>query len=695
MRDRPERADPENPRASKEANYLGGAMMTPERKRDAESSPNVSPPTDRHDSRPPLKKLALAEEDELAVTCPPLSVKSGLEEWDSDNATSARLLNPVMAPGYSSLVQEESAGLVQRTPTWNEPRVPRHTVIATITVANGGTRDLERAYLEYTRGIEESERTATDRFFRQLQVDQARLLDSRETRLVEMAENMTRAAEAHELHRQGVFNEALTYLRDGLARELEVSRAQVTNEANEAFHVEVKKNKNEWTSRMQDLQERLTSEWESQKALILREKDSQVAMLTQQSAEKLRSIRAEAAHAMEVRHMEETIHHESALNQLREDLRSAKRAHVEDVQLLAGESRKDIATLESVYEARDEQRAQELASSRAEVLMKSAELERTNTALHEIQAAGLVRSECGNCPVLQEEIQVLQRRIRALETTVSNEVNRTEGLEASLAEAGNSLRVSEQCTREAVEQLDHERVQFQLALQEQQKSRLDLERTTEDRVRAMITERESKGAEEVLLERTRVEAERGQLTLERAANEEVLARISEGLANQDANMRLLEDAEEQLRSDRENHEAMLAQAYAQLGRQQTNLEIEKRNATLKSQAERIRPSPILTPYVRASTTGPLDTPRQIKEILADKQAKDPAEGLEETLPMIPTDLENTIKVAMGGFLDDTEDHHLDLREEGVTMEVEGDRLETLTLLNPPRTRLGDLWLGRQ
>ncbi|RQM29450.1 hypothetical protein B5M09_011915 [Aphanomyces astaci] len=352
MRDRPERADPENPRASKEASYLGGAMMTPERKRDAESSPNVSPPTDRHDSRPPLKKLALAEEDELG-----------------------------------------------------------------------------------------------------------------------------------------------------------------------------------------------------------------------QSAEKLRSIRAEAAHAMEVRHMEETIHHESALNQLREDLRSAKRAHVEDVQLLAGESRKDIATSESVYEARDEQRAQELASSRAEVLMKSAELERTNTALHEIQAAGLVRSECGSCPVLQEEIQVLQRRIRALETTVSNEVNRTEGLEASLAEAGNSLRVSEQCTREAVEQLDHERVQFQLALQEQQKSRLDLERTTEDRVRVMITERESKGAEEVLLERTRVEAERGQLTLERAANEEVLARIFEGLANQDANMRLLEDAEEQLRSDRENHEAMLAQAYAQLGRQ--------------------------------------------------------------------------------------------------------------------------------
>ncbi|RHZ33556.1 hypothetical protein DYB31_015129 [Aphanomyces astaci] len=307
---------------------------------------------------------------------------------------------------------------------------------------------------------------------------------------------------------------------------------------------------------------------------------------------------------MEVRHMEETIHHESALNQLREDLRSAKRAHVEDVQLLAGESRKDIATMESVYEARDEQRAQELASSRAEVLMKSAELERTNTAVHEIQAAGLVWSECGNCPVLQEEIQVLQRRIRALETTVSNEVNRTEGLEASLAEAGNSLRVSEQCTREAVEQLDHERVQFQLALQEQQKSRLDLERTTEDRVRAMITERESKGAEEVLLERTRVEAERGHL--------------SEGIS----------------------HEGCL-------------------------------------------------------EILADKQAKDPAEGLEETLPMIPTDLENTIKVAMGGFLDDTEDHHLDLREEGVTMEVEGGRLETLTLLNPPRTRLGDLWLGRQ
>ncbi|ETV73061.1 hypothetical protein H257_12097 [Aphanomyces astaci] len=58
--------------------------------------------------------------------------------------------------------------------------------------------------------------------------------------------------------------------------------------------------------------------------------------------------------------------------------------------------------------------------------------------------------------------------------------NRTEGLEASLAEASNSLRVSEQCTREAVEQLDHERAQFQLALQEQRESRLDLERSAED-----------------------------------------------------------------------------------------------------------------------------------------------------------------------------------------------------------------------
>ncbi|RLO03991.1 hypothetical protein DYB28_001172 [Aphanomyces astaci] len=270
-----------------------------------------------------------------------------------------------------------------------------------------------------------------------------------------MAENMTRAAEAHELHRQGVFNEALTYLRDGLARELEEARAQVTNEANEAFHVEVKKNENEWTSRMQDLQERLTSEWESQKALILREKDSQ------------------------------------QLDSFGPNVEIA----------LSSKSSKE----------------------------------------------GLERS-------------------KLLSVTKSTEPRDLK----PLAEAGNSLRVSEQCTREAVEQLD----------QREPNSNWPC--------------RNNERADSTLSGQQRID-------------------LSEGIS----------------------HEGCLI------------------------------------------------------------HAKDPAEGLEGTLPMIPTALEDTIKVAMEGFLDDTEDHHLDLREEGVTMEVEGDRLETLTLLNPPRTRLGDLWLGRQ
>ncbi|KAF0710467.1 hypothetical protein AaE_012506 [Aphanomyces astaci] len=124
-----------------------------------------------------------------------------------------------------------------------------------ITVAAGGIRDIQKAYEEFARGIEEQQQTASLQFFQQANEDRARSLGVQESQLVEMAEGLLRVAETHESRRQDEFQKALTYLPDCYTRELDVAWAQVSNEANEALRREAEKNALSWEDRTRELEQ--------------------------------------------------------------------------------------------------------------------------------------------------------------------------------------------------------------------------------------------------------------------------------------------------------------------------------------------------------------------------------------------------------------------------------------------------------
>ncbi|RHZ39333.1 hypothetical protein DYB26_001641, partial [Aphanomyces astaci] len=211
------------------------------------------------------------------------------------------------------------------------PPTDRNTIVATITVATGGIRDIQKAYEEFTRGIEEQQRTASLLFFQQANEDRARLLGVQESQLVEMAEGLLRAAETHESRRQDEFQKALTYLRDCYTRELDVARAQVTNEANEALLREAEKNALSWEDRTRELQGQLALKWEQREALLVRDMDSDLLVARRLHEEVLSQVQKDAERVLEVRRREDHLRHDGLMSSLREELRTLKRNHQEEI----------------------------------------------------------------------------------------------------------------------------------------------------------------------------------------------------------------------------------------------------------------------------------------------------------------------------------------------------------------------------
>ncbi|ETW06579.1 hypothetical protein H310_02797 [Aphanomyces invadans] len=186
----------------------GPTIPPPERKREAEGSPNVSPPTDRSDTRSAPKKLAVMTEDVMAPE------DSGEDVEDAGNEYQLCLANPSPAPGSTSLVQEVTGSPGSWTPIPNDP---------------------------------ESEKIEAQRFLKQFYDERARLLDER---LVGMAEELTRAVEAHEARRQDDYLKALAYLRECYDRELELARSHAKTEATAVLHEEAKRLEDPWNARM-------------------------------------------------------------------------------------------------------------------------------------------------------------------------------------------------------------------------------------------------------------------------------------------------------------------------------------------------------------------------------------------------------------------------------------------------------------
>ncbi|RHY05916.1 hypothetical protein DYB25_009981 [Aphanomyces astaci] len=135
-------------------------------------------------------------------------------------------------------------------------------------------------------------------FFQKAHEDRSRLLDDRETRLVEMAESAAQAAEAHETYRQEQFKEALGYLQECYQRELDLARCVVGNEANETLSQEIEKQQATWEAWMLRFQENLELTYDKERALLLPDKEVSLLALKNQHTDELLRVSTEAEHTI-------------------------------------------------------------------------------------------------------------------------------------------------------------------------------------------------------------------------------------------------------------------------------------------------------------------------------------------------------------------------------------------------------------
>ncbi|RHY51066.1 hypothetical protein DYB30_011667 [Aphanomyces astaci] len=568
----------------------GARVSTPGRKREADGSPDVSPPTDRPETRSPLKRPALASAADLAlVPTTPLArtgtdgptltlARTGTDGRESDAETLERYSIPVPAPGYTSLVQEGYGGTVSGTPTgtptWNGPGVPGNTIVATITVATGGIRDIQKAYEEFTRGIEEQQRTASLLFFQQANEDRARLLGVQESQLVEMAEGLLRAAETHESRRQDEFQKALTYLRDCYTRDLDVARAQVTNEANEALLREAEKNALSWEDRTRELQGQLALKWEQREALLVRDMDSDLLVARRLHEEVLSQVQKDAERVLEVRRREDHLRHDGLMSSLREELRTLKRNHQEEI-LRVREAARDEDTSKGVaYDLLQSQYDRDLASARDEVQSKASELESVQEALRDLSFRESANVACGNCQILEKEKRDLREALRERERSLEEEVQRRQRMERVWEEEHRRLRESEETVRELQESILTEQNRLEQTLLSEQGRRQDLEQLVQEQFMTLTQERAQSGEDPS-------PGTRDQLERERHTNEEVLRQVEEARSCLETEKLQLRGQEATLFRERSVQDLTLSRAYAELERQRAQLQVEQRAVDLQ------------------------------------------------------------------------------------------------------------------
>ncbi|ETV92270.1 hypothetical protein H310_13335 [Aphanomyces invadans] len=531
-------------------NSAGPTIPPPERKREADGSPNVSPPTDRSDTRSAPKKLAVMTEDVMAPE------DSGQDVEDAGNEYQLCLANPSPAPGSISLVQEITGSPGSWTPIPNDPDIP---VVATLVVINGEGLELGRAYGDLMRTFEENQKIEAQRFLKQFYDERARLLDAKETRLVGMAEELARAVEAHEARRQDDYRKALAYLHECYDRELELACSHAKTER------------------------------------------------------VLRAARMESDHSRE-----------DALSRLHEDLRNTKRSHQEELTALLAEARREIDGKESAYEMREARRTQEISTLREELHLVTMELDAAKSAQRRQEALNRANSTCGNCPVLQDakdklqaDVQDLERRLQAalnrpnlpcgncpaLQKANDDLQDRLRGLELrvqeadlnqkrvalQLEEAQGFLQDAERRVRETHELLLLEREKHEKDLDEHHESMRQLEHDVQEQFMSLG----QAGNAPTEQERSQLNADRAALEHETAINQDVLARIEDGLARQETNRGLLNQSEEQLRRDRYSHEARA---------KRLSYNVEKREWELRKQADRFRLSSLQAPYGNPTLT---------------------------------------------------------------------------------------------
>ncbi|KAF0758819.1 hypothetical protein AaE_003823, partial [Aphanomyces astaci] len=418
--------------------------------------------------------------------------------------------------------------------------------------------------------FEENQRVEAQRFLKQFNDARTRLLDDKETRLVGMAEELQRAVETHEARRQDDCQKALAYLRECYDRELELARSQAKTEATAVLHKEVKRLEDSWNARMEQITTRLNFDWEAQRSLILQEKHRELEAMARKHSDQVRVIQDESERVLRAARMESDHSREDAISRLHEDLRNTKRSHQEELTVLLGEAHRDIDAKESTYEAREARRTQEISTLREEINLATMELDAARSAQRgqevlaranstcrnypvlqdakdKLQAdaqdlerrlqAALNRPDlpCGNCPVLQKANDGLQDSLRGLELRAQEAVLDQQRVTRLLEDTRGSLQDAERRVRETHELLLLEREQHEKELDEHQESMRQLEHDVQEQFMSLG----QPGSAPTEQERLQLDADRAALEREKASNQDVLARIEDGLARQETNMGLL------------------------------------------------------------------------------------------------------------------------------------------------------------
>ncbi|RHZ18179.1 hypothetical protein DYB37_013165 [Aphanomyces astaci] len=222
-----------------------------------------------------------------------------------------------------------------------------------------------------------------------------------------MAESAAQAAEAHETYRQEKFKEALGYLQECYQRELDLARCVVGNEANETLTQEIEKQQVMWEAWMLRFQENLELTWDKERSILLQDKEVSLLALKSQHTDELLRVSTELERTIEVRRMEDG----GILNQLQEELRSAKHNHTHEIQPLVEKARRRREAQETILDKLRSQQNQELISLRTELRSKQLELDASQYS----SAREPSERICANCPILEQKKGILTERLRLLE----------------------------------------------------------------------------------------------------------------------------------------------------------------------------------------------------------------------------------------------------------------------------------------
>ncbi|RLO12919.1 hypothetical protein DYB28_002758 [Aphanomyces astaci] len=344
-----------------------------------------------------------------------------------------------------------------------------------------------------------------------------------------MAEGLriARAAETHESRRQDEFQKALTYLRDCYTQELDVARAQVTNEANEALHGEAEKNALSWEDRTRELERQLALKWDQREALLVRNKDSELLVARRLHEEVLSRSQKDAERVLEVRRREDHLRHDGLMPSLREVLRILKRNHQEEILLVREAARDDGNSKGSVQEA-------------------------LRAALRDLSFRESANSVCGNCPILEKEKQDLLEALRERERDLKEEVQRRQVWE----EEHRCLLESEEMARELQESILTEQNRYEQTLLSERGRRQNIEQLAQDQFMTLSQERTQ-------------------------GKRCWLRQVEEARSCFETEKLQLREQEATLFRERSVQDLTLSQAYAELERQRTQLQIEQRAVELQ------------------------------------------------------------------------------------------------------------------